>query len=275
MLVPWRTCFALISQLWGAFDAGIEACEKVWPAASCGALGARREFNAIVQDLLRAADAAEFVKSMNALRRVLAILLVLMTSLLFGCATRSPIANKDKPLFQAPNGVALLSVGFVKANERLMDVALRSTLIAVKAKRVDAVTAGGSPVNRVVYGGSGRWLASDVVLDSGDRVRAITSMELAPGDYELFAYELDLHYGIGHYSMEKKYLRPIRFTIRTGEVTYIGSHEMRMTTGQNLLGQTVPAGATFPVLDRMEEDVARLHAIRPETMSLKVNSALE
>jgi hypothetical protein len=211
---------------------------------------------------------------MNAQRRAFGILLALAASLLVGCATRSPIGNKEKPLFRPSNGVALLSVGYVKANERLLDVAQRSTLIALKAKRVGASGAAGGAASRVVYGGTGSWLASETVLDSSDRVRAITSMELAPGEYELFAYKLYLHYGIVNYSIEKNYSRPIRFTIREGEATYIGSHEIRMTTGQNLLGQTVPVAATFPLLDRMEEDVARLHAIRPETISLKVVSAL-
>lgn len=173
----------------------------------------------------------------------------------------------------ATNGLAVASIGFVQTGDRVLDLSLYTSLISLDLRSVGPTPGNGSPI-RLALGGNRAWADKDTLLVSGNQIRSITSVGLPPGNYEVFAYDLQVSHSIWQYSLSKEYPQPIRFTVRPGEVTYIGSYQMEVSIGRNVLGRATPERASLVVVDRAQQDLARLQRVRPETAALTFTSAL-
>lgn len=209
------------------------------------------------------------------LRLLRHLLTALLATSLWGCTTLSPIANKNRPLLNASNGLALLSLGYVKDSERDAKHALTTSLIGIKLRRTDVTGQVDASVKNLSVGGRVDWDERAVVIETADQIRVLRGVELEPGTYEVFMYYLAVGLGPMTWGSNPNFEPPITFTVRANEITYIGSYEMRLTTGKNLFGQNVPARASLSVVNRLQEDRARLQEIRPEAVTVPTGAALD
>lgn len=69
---------------------------------------------------------------------------------------------------------------------------------------------------------------------------------------------------------------PLKFQVKAGEITYLGSYELRYETFNNLLGTLRPVreSIAIKVRDHVLDDLGFLTALRPEVQSTPVTNAL-
>ncbi|MEM9159727.1 MAG: hypothetical protein AAGB46_11835, partial [Verrucomicrobiota bacterium] len=78
---------------------------------------------------------------------------------------------------------------------------------------------------------------------------------LKPGNYEIYNYSL---YEKDYVSQTTHYLEDdvsIPFTIKQGEITYLGNFQANTKTSKNMFGIDMLAGATFKITNREELEI--------------------
>ncbi len=83
----------------------------------------------------------------------------------------------------------------------------------------------------------------------------VFAITLAPGDYVFDNWDLDNGSTAILYPVNPK---PLKFTVRKGEATYIGNLHMYLRTGRSLAGIRVVADGRPAILDRSERDIPLL-----------------
>jgi hypothetical protein len=91
---------------------------------------------------------------------------------------------------------------------------------------------------------------------SATEAGVVSVVPMAPGDYEVFAIEILFEVGLSKTTYRPRVPVVIPFTLRAGEVVYLGNFQANRLTGSGLLGIGVPAGAVFVVEDRESADLA-------------------
>ncbi|MGE0386286.1 MAG: hypothetical protein AB7Q97_16285 [Gammaproteobacteria bacterium] len=96
-----------------------------------------------------------------------------------------------------------------------------------------------------------------------DAEGAIFSIELAPGSYEFFQYELYVGNGYFSSTWRSKKDFSIRFDVTPGGIIYIGEILLEPVTGRNLFGLEVPDGGTWSLRNKAERDLPLLLDLYP------------
>lgn len=78
---------------------------------------------------------------------------------------------------------------------------------------------------------------------------------LPPGNYEVYNFDIAMKLGNGETHLTSKTDFSIPFTIRPGQVTYLGNYLASQINGKDVFGQPIPTGVVFVVEDREEHDV--------------------
>lgn len=96
---------------------------------------------------------------------------------------------------------------------------------------------------------------------------------LPPGNYEIYNFDIAMKLGNGETHLTSKTDFSIPFTVRAGQVTYLGNYLANQITGKDVYGQPIPAGAVFVVEDREEHDLYLAAKLKPSLTSSVVTDA--
>jgi hypothetical protein len=93
-------------------------------------------------------------------------------------------------------------------------------------------------------------------FETGAEKGAVVAARLAPGDYEIYAASEFFNGGTIQITYGTGAPFSIPFTVRKGQVAYVGHYQATRISGRNLFGLPVNAGAYYAVDDQHESDVA-------------------
>lgn len=108
--------------------------------------------------------------------------------------------------------------------------------------------------NRFTYLQDNVFSAQKRDYDNSEENGIVQSLRLAPGDYEIFNFDIFLNGGTVQKNFSSKSEFSIPFSVRPKETTYLGNYQANMVTGKNFFGFNVLAGAVFVVTDREKAD---------------------
>lgn len=94
----------------------------------------------------------------------------------------------------------------------------------------------------------------DYVAENEAGVVLVSS--LPPGRYEIYNFDIFFNAGMVQNRYSSKVPFSIPFVVESGKVVYLGNYQANRSTGRNLVGMPMPAGAVFAVSDRQAADIA-------------------
>jgi hypothetical protein len=104
---------------------------------------------------------------------------------------------------------------------------------------------------------------------------SLIALPLKPGDYELYNWGLYISTGISFTDIQPaKTPVSLKFTVRPGEITYIGDLHIEPIMGKNFLGISVPAGGNPGISDNSAVDLQLLREKYPNLHDWPVRSAV-
>lgn len=109
--------------------------------------------------------------------------------------------------------------------------------------------------NRFIYFQDNIFAAQKRDYDNSKENGIVQSFRLAPGDYEIFNFDIFLNGGTVQKNFSSKKDFSIPFSVRSNETTYLGNYQANMVTGKNFFGFNILAGAVFVVTDREKADI--------------------
>lgn len=169
--------------------------------------------------------------------------------LLSGCATKSA----DTSFAFTPETETGLIVGSASSAEEnsWYDAAVRFRY-AIAGRQDSFGNKGGGFIealpNHPLLGPSGP-------SDFADATGTLFAIPLPPGDYVFHEWDIDNGSNAIIYPIDPK---PLPFTVKKGEATYIGNLHMHLRTGRNILGITIIADGQPAITDRSERDIPLL-----------------
>jgi hypothetical protein len=192
-----------------------------------------------------------------------------------GACSSSNVLKQEQPISLSNRGLVFGSLSYDHSPDRVFDFALRSSLsvdILVKRVGVDAKpTALFSSLTGV---GEKVWFDPKVARPSEARSSGLVAAYLEPGEYELVSRKTFLFSSGFNYSLDQPFTPPLRFTVLANEVTYVGTHSLRVVTAANLFGQQAPQRAVFEVYNAFADDKVLLQQVRPELKDATFLNAL-
>lgn len=105
-------------------------------------------------------------------------------------------------------------------------------------------------------------------IDTPREKGSIVLESLPPGEYTFFDVSLFTAMGAGYGYISLREPFEVNFTIRPGEVTYIGQYVAHSVKGSNIFGLPVPAGAVYGVRDGLEENRKHILAKLPKPLPI-------
>lgn len=119
------------------------------------------------------------------------------------------------------------------------------------------ITAGADkqPVGRFNYFQENMFYSQPADYKAGSEAGVVLVQSLPPGDYEIFNFNVFFNDGTVQNNYYSKSDVSIPFTVKTGEVAYLGNYQANRLTGKNFIGMSLPAGAVFVVSDRLAEEI--------------------
>jgi hypothetical protein len=94
--------------------------------------------------------------------------------------------------------------------------------------------------------------------------------KLPAGQYEFYDFDMFIGSPVGttEFSAREEYSIP--FTVKPGQVTYIGEIKLIPRTGRNIFGLPIPGGGRFILSDQRSRDMALLRANYPNFAAARV-----
>lgn len=74
---------------------------------------------------------------------------------------------------------------------------------------------------------------------------------LPAGKYEIFNFNIFLNMGMTQTNFSSKEPFSIPFTVKAGQVTYLGNYQANKLTAKNTFGMEIPSGAAFAISQRL------------------------
>lgn len=103
----------------------------------------------------------------------------------------------------------------------------------------------------------------------------LIALPLEPGQYELFNWTLYVtRFGGYGYISPKIPPPPHAFTIRAGEITYLGGLHVETVLGKNLIGMSLPFGGNPNITDQFTRDLPILKRKYPNLADWSVQSSI-
>ncbi len=101
----------------------------------------------------------------------------------------------------------------------------------------------------------------------------LVAYRMKPGKY-VFTRQLVRIPGYVSYEANPPMAGPKEFEIKAGEVTYAGTHTVRLVGVPTLFNRLRPSATSVSVSDELLADLDLLHSLRPEMRAVRVNNAL-
>jgi hypothetical protein len=101
----------------------------------------------------------------------------------------------------------------------------------------------------------------------------VVTRKLGPGNYEIYEVDMGTGGGMSYTTYTSNQPFSIKFTVRSGETTYLGNYQAHKLTGRNWLGLTIPAGAVFTVSNREQADLELARKKLPDVVFGPVTNA--
>ncbi|QJE74666.1 hypothetical protein HHL28_17795 [Aerophototrophica crusticola] len=105
-------------------------------------------------------------------------------------------------------------------------------------------------------------------IDTPQEKGSIVLETLAPGDYTFFDVSLFTAMGAGYGYISQRVPFEVNFTVRPGEVTYIGHYVAHSVKGRSIFGISAAAGAVYAVRDGLEGDRKHILAKLPTPLPI-------
>jgi hypothetical protein len=159
-------------------------------------------------------------------------------------------------------GVAFMSLGSAdKCAMGVFSIDFRSMAGSTPDMSFEAVTRNMSGV-------------SNAVIQSPTSCVEVVGFSLPPGDYRIWGSKWFVDLGTQSDHIRSTLAIPVPFTVKAGEVAYLGSFQMVFVYGKNYLGKSVLSGGAYAVGNELQRDSERLRALRPELTGIPVNLQL-
>ena len=111
---------------------------------------------------------------------------------------------------------------------------------------------------------------SNAVMRNPDFCVEVIGMSLPPGNYQITGSKWFSDTGMQTVRVSHDNQTGVPFTIKAGEVTYLGSFQMVFAFDKGFLGKTVLVGGRYGVSDDLQRDKQKLDEMRPELKALPV-----
>ena len=112
-------------------------------------------------------------------------------------------------------------------------------------------------------------------VSHGLREGHLSVVSLEPGEYELYQWTLYLSvFGAYGYLNSDEDVKPFRFTVRAGEITYLGNLHLHVFMRRGLFGNSAPGGATSVLFDTGNVDLPQVRNLYPSIAGWPVAGAL-
>jgi hypothetical protein len=193
------------------------------------------------------------------------------------CSSNSILTAPKKGWAKEKSGLIVASLGYVRSNPNPYPAWAENPAVHVYVKSISdpkSLTMELTTTAEIMYGDA--WKHSSVVIDGSLHRRLLVAYPAVPGRYKLWRkFSTFSSYGYNAYEYIQDEQTPLLFDVRAGEVTYIGSHELSLTTGENFLGVDVPRRALIGTIDHYEEDMILLTKLRPEFVGSRPTNAVQ
>jgi hypothetical protein len=128
-------------------------------------------------------------------------------------------------------------------------------------------------IGRFVYFQTNTFYKQAPDYQSADEAGVVLVQSLPPGEYEIYNFDIFFNAGTvqNNYSSRAEFSIP--FTVKPGEMTYLGNYQANRLTGKNFLGLSLPAGAVFVVSDRLNSELRIAEAKTKSTYGAASNKA--
>jgi hypothetical protein len=171
---------------------------------------------------------------------------------------------RDKRLFDlSRSGVAFMSLGGSagKCVTGTFSIFFRPVRAGTPEMRFHAVTSN-------LFG------VSNAVIRAPQSCVEVVGMSLPPGTYQITRATWSADLGTMQQSLQSDRFASTRFTVRAGEVAYLGSFQMVFRYTQSALGKPVLAGGEYGVTDELNRDLKKLAEVRPDLAGLPLKAQL-
>jgi hypothetical protein len=112
------------------------------------------------------------------------------------------------------------------------------------------------------------------VVDTPEENVGVLTVNLPAGEYSVYDIVTNFAGYPASISFQSKTEFSIPFSIRRGEITYIGQFLAHRVVGKNILGRDIPAGTYFVVSDEQDRDMRALSSQSPTAGSRIVSKQL-
>ncbi|UOD31573.1 hypothetical protein INH39_07760 [Massilia violaceinigra] len=210
---------------------------------------------------------------MSPIRSLIHFLALFLVVGLGGCASKSSLLGEPTPL--AKPGFGYVAVVMVAREDSSDSTYTLHDVPTVVATFVPVGTPGGSGF-QLHTGANGE--ANGIWFDPKSKTPMMNgyhAMQLIPvqvGSYRLKNLLATMRVYQKQVSLNKLDTPP--FTVREGEVTYIGSIGLNTSLGKNLIGMTTPAGLRVAFVDNFETDWAAMQKADARLTTMKVTNGL-
>jgi hypothetical protein len=116
--------------------------------------------------------------------------------------------------------------------------------------------------------------ASNAVIQSPQSCVEVVGMSLPPGDYRISDVLWSAELGTMQGSVDSNRFMSTRFTVRAGQITYLGSFQVVFRYGEDFLGRRVVVGGEYGVTDELDRDLKKLCEVRPDLRGIPVKAQL-
>ncbi len=202
-------------------------------------------------------------------------LAVMACAVLAGCAApRQHLFSTDKPLVGPDSGLLLATLGYTVPQDA--SLALQPPSLTLSFQNADPANPEHSSISTVgpsykFHGTYSDWPAA--VRTSGGDTRLLVAYRMKPGKY-IFTQQTVRIPGYVSYTANPPMAGPKEFVIKAGEVTYAGTHTVRLVGVPTLFDRLRPSAASVGVNNELLADLDLLHSLRPEMRTVPVNNAL-
>jgi hypothetical protein len=167
------------------------------------------------------------------------LLIVLFITVLSGCAATAP--QLDTNYQGADAGKVFASISTERTAYSVMSILVRSRTVTQEATN--------TPTAALQYSLSfSKSPDFHIGYEHGD----VSILTLAPGDYEVFGFKM-IQSGLVTVSASSDTLKPVPFTVRSGETHYLGGY--RITVKNNSFGLPSPFLPKIWIRDKLERDL--------------------
>jgi hypothetical protein len=192
---------------------------------------------------------------------------------LAGCSTAPLLLSKNGEIQGRDQGIVFSTFSHTESGEK-GDIFNKMTSIKLVIRRVDSkkiYTDLSTSDGMWVYGG---WNEKTVTKVENKKSWLVSAASLPVGEYELVARDIYLSMYPMIYSQQLVLDFPIRFIVKSNEITYLGEHRLVHRTGVNMLGMQVPSRISMDIVDGLANDYVMLMNARPGWSALPVTDAL-